>query len=265
MLLADVAAVSEAVAATPGRRAKTALLADCLRHSTPDDLPIVVTWLSGRTLQRRTGLGWASLIDMPPPAETPRLTLAEVNRVFETAQQAAGSGSQARRRSVLLGLLAAATAAEQRLIAGLVTGELRHGAQTGLVLDAVAVAGGVTSSAVRRAVTFSGDLPAVAVAVLRDGPAALQAFGLQLGRPLSPMLAQTAPDLSDAFRRTGPAGVEWKLDGVRVQIHRDGTDVAVFTRTFDDVTSRVPEVVQSIRDLPVRTAVLDGEVLARGR
>ncbi|NLT53165.1 MAG: ATP-dependent DNA ligase [Actinomycetales bacterium] len=262
MLLAEVAAASEAVAAARGRTEKTALLAACLRSAERAEIPVIVTWLSGRTRQRRTGLGWASLAGMPPPATAPTLTVAEVDRFFQASLETSGSGSTTARRSALRQVLARATAREQRFLAGLITGELRHGAQAGLVLDAVAEAGAVSSQSVRRAVTLSGDLAAVAVAAVTEGPSAVSSFGLRLGRPLSPMLAQSAPDLASALRRTGPAAVEWKLDGIRVQIHKDGSDVAVFTRALDDVTSRVPEVVRAVSGLPVRTAVLDGEVLA---
>jgi DNA ligase-1 len=264
VLLAEVAAASQAVAAVPGRKAKIELLAGCLRTAGPDELPVVVAWLTGQTRQRRTGLGWASLGNLPPPAPTAALTVAEVDAAFGTAQSLAGAGSQAARRAVLGRLLAVATEPEQRMIAGLVSGELRQGAQAGLVLDAVASAGAVPAEAVRRAVTLSGDLAAVAVAALYAGPDALASFGLHVGRPLSPMLAASAPDLSGALERTGPAGVEWKLDGVRVQVHRDGDDVAVFTRTLDDITARVPEVVAAARSWPARSAVVDGEVILLG-
>jgi DNA ligase-1 len=261
MLLADVAAASDAVAAVPGRRAKTDLLAGLLRAAGPAELPVVVAWLTGQTRQRRTGLGWASLRDLPPPAVAATLTVAEVDAALEGASAAVGAGSVAARRDLLGGLLTRATAPEQRFLRGLVTGELRQGAQAGVALEAVAAAASVPADLVRRAVTLSGDLPAVAAAAV-EGPAALAAFRLAVGRPLAPMLAQSAPDLAAALERTGPAAVEWKLDGVRVQVHRDGDDVAVFTRTLDDVTDRLPEVVEAARALRARTAVLDGEVIA---
>jgi DNA ligase-1 len=264
MLLADVAAASQAVAAVPGRRAKIDLLAACLRGADEGELPVVVTWLTGQTRQRRTGLGWASIGVLPPAPPVATLSVREVDAAFETAQALAGAGSRQARRAVLVHLLTAATAPEQRLLAGLVSGELRQGAQTGLVLDAVAAAGAVPVGSVRRAVTLSGDLPAVAVAALYGGPGALAGFGLRVGRPLSPMLAASAPDLAGALGRTGAAGVEWKLDGVRVQIHRDGDDVAVFTRTLEDITARVPEVVRAARSWPAGSLVVDGEVILLG-
>ena len=262
MLLAEVAAASQAVAAVSGRRAKTELLAGCLRAADPDELATVVSWLTGQTRQRRTGLGWASLRSMPPPAGVAELGVSQVDALLEQAQSLSGAGSQASRRALLEALLARATQPEQNLLRGLISGELRQGAQAGLVLEAVALAAAVPAAQVRRAVTLIGDLGAVALAALHGPPGALAAFGLQVGQPLSPMLAASAPDLPSALARTGPAAIEWKLDGVRVQIHRDGNDVAVFTRTLDDITSRLPGVVEVVRALPLHSAVLDGELIA---
>jgi DNA ligase-1 len=261
VLLAEVAAASEAVAVTSGRKAKTELLAGCLRTADPAEVPIVAAWLAGQPRQRRTGLGWASLRDLPPPAEQATLTVLEVDAALDEAATVAGAGSVQARRDVLLRSLARATPPEQRLLRGLLTGELRQGAQAGVLLEAIAVAAGVPAELVRRAVTLSGDLPRVAAAAL-SGAEELAEFRLTIGRPLAPMLAQSAPDLAAALERTGPAAVEWKLDGVRVQVHRDGDDVAVFTRTLDDITDRVPEVVEAARSFGARTAVLDGEVVA---
>jgi DNA ligase-1 len=262
MLFARIAAASEAVAATPGRRAKIDLLAGCLREADDGELAVVVSWLSGKARQRRTGLGWASLRDLPPAAERATLTVTGVDAALEQASTATGAGSQSARHTLLARLLTAATVPEQRLLGGLIAGELRHGAQAGVVLEAVAAASGVPADAVRRAVTLRGDLAAVAVAARAGGAAELAGFGLELGRPLAPMLAGSAPDLASALARTGPAAVEWKLDGVRIQVHRDGDDVAVFTRTLDEITDRVPEVVEAVRALPARRLVLDGEAIA---
>ena len=259
MLFAEVAATSEAVAATSSRRGKIELLAACLLTAEPAELPAVVAWLSGQTRQRRTGLGWASLREPPPAAEVATLGVVAVDAALEAAATAAGPGSQSARRAALASLMAAATPPEQRLLGGLVSGELRQGAQAGVLTDAVAAAAAVPAKDVRRALTLHGDLPAVAVAAITGGAAALAGFGLQ-GRPLS-MLAAAEADLAEVGPHR-PAGVEWKLDGVRIQVHRDGQDVAVFTRTLDDVTPRLPEVVQRVRELPGRSMVLDGEVIA---
>jgi DNA ligase-1 len=266
MLLAEVAAASDAVAAVSGRRAKVELLAAALRAASPAELASVVTWLSGQTRQRRLGVGWAGVSAVlgggAPAARVATLTVERVEQVFAALEAAAGAGSQAARAALLADLVLAGTEPERRLLAGVVTGELRHGAQAGLLLDAVAAAAAVPAATVRRAVTLSGDPAAVAVAAIQGGEAALAAFGLRVGTPLSPMLAASAPDLARALAKTGPAAVEWKLDGVRVQVHRDGDDVAVFSRTLDDVTARLPELVAAARSWPVRSAVLDGEVIA---
>lgn len=264
MLLAQVAATSTAVAGTAGRRAKVTLLADCLRSASTDELPVVVAWLSGQPRQRRTGIGWAGLRRLPPSAAEATLTVLAVDEALEQAAGLSGAGSVRARDGVVGALLGAATAAEQSFLRDLISAGVRQGAAAGLVLDAVATAHAVPIADVRRAVTLTGDLPLVATALHRDGPAALDGFGLAVGRALAPMLAQSAPDLEAALDRTGPAAVEWKLDGVRIQVHRDGSDVAVFTRTLDDVTDRLPEVVESALALPGQRMVLDGEAIALG-
>ena len=263
MLLADVAAASEQVAATRSRVAKAERLAQLLRAATPPEAPVVASWLSGELRQRRTGVGWRSLQGLPGPAATASLTVLEVDAAFEQLSQLSGAGSGAARARRLRELWARATAAEQRLLAGLVSGELRQGASGGLVADATARAAGVPVDLVRRALTLHGSLPAVAAAALEGGQAALSAFSLQVGRGLAPMLAAAATDLDDAWERLGGrAAVDWKLDGVRIQVHRDGDDVRVLTRSLDDVTARLPEVVQAVRALPAERLVLDGEAIA---
>lgn len=262
MLLAEVAAASSAVAATTGRRAKVELLARCLGIATIPELPAVVAWLSGQPRQRRTGIGWAGVRQLPPAAAVATLGVLAVDTALQDSATAAGAGSAGTRRDLITALLAAATRTEQIFLRGLLSGGVRQGAQAGLMLDAVAVNAGGRLEDVRRAMTFSGDLAVVAVALRESGLAALAGFGLQVGRPLAPMLAQSAADLPTALERAGPAAVEWKLDGVRIQVHRDGEDVAVFTRTLDEVTDRLPEVVEAVRALPARTLVLDGEAIA---
>lgn len=186
---------------------------------------------------------------------------ARSRRVFSVLADLSGPGSSGRRAQLLAELWARATADEQRFLSGLVSGELRQGASAGLLTDAVAKAADVPIAAVRRALTLCGSLPEVAVAVLIGQP--LAEFALQVDRGLSPMLAATAKDLDDAWSRVGqPAVVDWKLDGIRVQVHRDGDDVRVFTRTLDDITARVPEIVAATMALPGRSLVLDGEALS---
>jgi DNA ligase-1 len=292
VLLDRVAATSEAVAATRSRLAKRAAIAELLRAtaadaseggadgSEVDDVEIVVAYLAGELRQRRTGLGYAALRDLPAPAAEPTLTVAGVDAAFEKMAALAGPGSAGARAQAAAEVFEAATAREQRLLVGLVAGELRQGALDSVVVDAVAEAAGVEADAVRRAVMLRGATGPVARAVLAalaaggDPPAALAGFRLEVGRPVRPMLAQSAPDVSAALERLGVPGdrtppggtsaacLDVKLDGIRIQVHRRGDDVRVFTRSLDDITDRVPEIVAAVRALPVRDAVLDGEALA---
>ena len=259
MLLADVAAASVDVDATRSRTAKAERLAQVLRSASSEEVAVVASWLSGELRQRRTGVGWRSLQGLPGPAGEPSLEVLEVDAAFAHLSGLAGSGSGAARTAALQRLWARATAAEQHLLGGLVSGELRQGASAGLVADAVARAAEVPVAAVRRALTLHGWLPDVAASAMSGGAAALEAFALQVGRGLAPMLAGTATDLDDAWERLGGrAAVDWKLDGVRIQVHRDRDDVRVLTRSLDDVTPRMPEVVEAVRALPVQRVVLDG-------
>jgi DNA ligase-1 len=263
VLFLDVAATSAAVSATSGRKAKIELLADALRRLEPDELVAGSAYLAGELRQRQTGVGYASLRDLPPPAAEPTLTVAAVDAAIAEISVVSGAGSQARRRDLLGALFGAATADEQRLLVGLFGGELRQGAQAGLLADAIAKAAEVPLTAVRRALLLSGDLKHVAATALTRGAAALADISLRVGTPLTPMLAQSATDVAAALLATGtPATVDVKLDGIRIQVHRSGDDVAVFTRSLDDITGRVPEVVAAVRALPVREIVLDGEAMA---
>jgi DNA ligase 1 len=262
VLLRDLVEASEAVAATPGRRAKVEHIAAALRRLAPDEVPAVVAWLSGELRQRQIGVGWAALRDAPPPAAAPSLGVAEVDAAFERIGAFAGPGSQGERRRLLTDVLGRADEAEARFLVRLLSGELRQGALQGVMVESVARAAGLPAAAVRRALMLRGDLGAVAAIALGEGAAGLDGLRLQPGRPLAPMLAQPASDIATALAKVSPAGVEFKLDGARIQVHRDGSDVAVFTRTLDDVTARVPEIVEAALALPVRAAVLDGEAIA---
>ncbi|HEX6676923.1 MAG TPA: ATP-dependent DNA ligase, partial [Actinomycetes bacterium] len=262
MLLSEIAATSEAVAATPARLAKIASLASCLGRLEPAEVAVAVAFLSGELRQRQIGVGYATLRDRHPPAATPSLTVTQVDAAFEEVGRQAGPGSQAQRRRLLAELFGRATAAEQRFLVGLLSGELRQGALDGVMAEAIARAAGVPSVQVRRALMLRGALGAVAEAALRDGADGLRAFRLEVGRPLQPMLAQTASNVEAALERAKPAAVEWKLDGIRVQVHKRGAEVRVFTRTLDDVTARVPEVVEAVAALPASALVLDGEAIA---
>jgi DNA ligase-1 len=259
----DLAATSAAVTATSGRRAKVELLAAALRGLDPDEIPAGSAYLAGELRQRQTGVGYASLRDLPPPAEQPVLTVADVDVAIDEIAAVSGPGAQARRRELLNRLFAAATVDEQRMLVGLFSGELRQGAQAGLLADAIARAAEVPVAAVRRALLLAGDLKTVATAALTGGAAALREFTLRVGRPLAPMLAQSASSVDQALATTGtPAVVDVKLDGIRIQVHRSGAEIAIFTRSLDDITARVPEVVAAVRALPAREIVLDGEAIA---
>jgi DNA ligase-1 len=262
VLLAEVVTAWRSVASTAARTRKVEVLADLLRRAGGEHAAIVVPWLSGELRQRRTGVGWATLRDAPDPAGDPTLAVAEVDATFETVAGLSGAGSAGERRRLVHELFGRATADEQDFLRGLVSGELRQGALDGVMTDAVARATDVPLAEVRRAAMLCGTTAPVAVAALRAGRAGLAGFGLQVGRPVQPMLASTATSVSDAMERVAPAAVEWKLDGVRVQVHRSGDDVAVFSRSLDDITARMPEVVAAARELPVSSVVLDGEAIA---
>jgi ATP-dependent DNA ligase I len=260
--LAEVVSTSGSIGRTRSRTAKTELLADLFWRSRPDEVPLAVAYLSGRLPQGTVGVGWASLRAKPPPAAEPTLELLEVDAALDRIREASGKGSQTARRRELEALFGAATEPEQAFLARLLMGELRQGALEGSVVEGVAAAAGVPAAAVRRALMLEGDLGTVAAAALAEGDAGLKRFRLTVLRPVSPMLAQTASDAKDALARIHPADVEWKLDGVRLQVHVLDGQVRAFARTLADVTDRVPEVVEAMSALPLRAAILDGEAIA---
>jgi ATP-dependent DNA ligase I len=262
VLLAELVEASEAVGATRSRLAKVELLASALARLAPEERRAGVAFLSGELRQRQIGVGWATLKDVPPPAAAPTLTVGEVDQAFERIGSLAGAGSQRARRSAVAELFGRATEQEAGFMRRLLGGELRQGALEGVMVEAIARAAGATRAAVHRAFMLRGDLGAVAEAALGEGPASLERFRLEVGRPIRPMLARPAQDVDEALGRLGEAAIEWKLDGARVQIHRRDGDVAVYTRTLDDVTARLPEVVEAALAVPVRAAVLDGEAIA---
>ena len=267
MQLVEIAAASTDVGATSARLAKIARIADLLRHAGAEGDPtlvaVVVSWLSGELPQRQIGVGWASLRSLPPPAAEPSLQVLEVDARFTEIGTVAGKGSQARRAELVTGLFANATVAEQTFLRRLLGGELRQGALVGVMADAVAKAAGIPAASVRRAAMLGGALPAVAAAALTGGEAALEQFILKVGQPVGPMLAQTATGVADALERLGGTVVfEAKLDGARVQIHRAGDAVSIYTRSLDDVTERLPEVVEATLALPVTDLIADAEAIA---
>jgi DNA ligase-1 len=264
VLLADVVTASAAVAATRARTAKARAIADLLQRAAPGEVEPVTAWLAGEPRQGRTGVGWRTLSKLASaPAPTASLTVSDVDAVLTELAATAGAGSGVRRDALLGELLAAATSDEQRFLVRLLTGELRQGALEGVVLDAVALAAGVPAAAVRRAFMLSGRLPETAATALDAGVEGLAAVRLEVGRPVRPMLASPGSSLDAALAALGTdVTVEFKLDGARIQVHRDGDDVRVWTRTLREVTDGVPELVERVRALPCRTAVLDGETLA---
>jgi DNA ligase-1 len=259
----ELARTSADVAGNPGRLAKIERLAEHLRRLRPAEVPVAVAYLSGELPQGSVGVGWASLRTLPPPAAPPpRLELLEVDAAVDRIRAAVGPGSQAVRRRELEGLFGRATEGERDFLRGLLLGELRQGALVGIMVEAVAKASAVPARALRRALMLSGDLGTVAQAALAEGVPGLDRFRLTVLQPLQPMLAQTASDLDEALARIHPASVEWKLDGARVQVHRQGEEVRAFTRSLADVTHRVPELASVVRGLSFDAAILDGEAIA---
>src|SRR5665811_451050 len=276
MLLADVVRASNQVSRTGSRNSKVSLLADVLRGCalevvdgmTPaDEIGLATRYLSGALRQRRTGieLSWSarsSWSELPSPPDTGVVTLSELDVVTQEASEMAVAGSSRLRSDLFLDLVRKLTAEERTFVIGLLRGGLRQGALESVVMTAVAEAGGVSLVDLRRAVANQGDLAGVAQALLLEGPGVLDHFHLTVGRGVGPMLASSAKTVGEALAKTGPAGVEWKLDGIRAQIHKQGNDIRVLTRSLDDITDRVPEVVDLIRSLPAARAIFDGELIA---
>src|SRR5262245_63634320 len=264
MLFARVVETSAAVASTTSRLGKVGQLADCLKRASDEQdgeaVATIVAFLSGDLTQRQIGVGWATLRDMPSPAPEPSLTVQEVDETFGRVGSLSGAGSQADRRAALAELFSRATGSEQQFLYGLLSGELRQGALDGVMTDAIAKAAAVPIADVRRAVMLHGSLGPVARAALQGGSVALAEIGLRVGRPVKPMLAETAESLDaaltrlsrppgkpakelgvtggDAADRLRDVALEWKIDGIRVQVHRVDSEVRVFTRTLDDITAR---------------------------
>jgi len=269
MNLSELAAVSERVAATAGRNDKADQLAEFLRCLDRAEIPFAVASLSGRTRQGRIGIGYAAIRAALDAANEPGpigdgepLALLDVDRAFDDLAIVKGRGSARARTRVLTDLFSRADAGERAFITRVLLGDVRQGALGGVMEDAVARASGVSSDAIRRAAMFAGDLDPVAVAVLSDGARGLEPFRLALFRPVRPMLAQPAQGIDDALARHAESAFETKVDGARVQIHRDGERIAVYSRQLNDVTAALPEVAEAIRALPIGDAVFDGEVIA---
>jgi DNA ligase-1 len=265
VLLAAVVDASDAVAATRKRSEKIAILATLLSEISPAEAAICVGLLSGQPRQGRIGIGWATLRDLGSAgAERATLTVADVDQAITAIAAANGAGSAGVRRVLLDDLMARATNTEGSFLRALLTGELRQGALAGVMADAIARAAGVSTPVTRRALMLSGDLTRTAEIALSEGEAGLVAVGLVVMRPVLPMLASPGASVAEALRAFRCASVEHKLDGLRVQIHRRGDDVRVFSRNLNDLTARLPGIVASVRMLPVDQVVLDGEAVWMG-
>ncbi|PJM96629.1 ATP-dependent DNA ligase [Streptomyces sp. CB01373] len=264
MLLARLAQVSRKVAAASARSRKTALLAELFREAGAEDVPVVIPYLAGRLPQGRLGVGWKVLGRRVAPAAEASLTVHEVDARLSELGKVSGPGSQAERSRLVGELMGAATEDEQRFLLGLLTGEVRQGALDAIAVEALAGATGAPPADVRRAVMLAGSLQTVAQALLAEGPPALERFRLTVGRPVLPMLAHSASSVAEAVEKLGACAVEEKLDGIRVQVHRDGDTVRVHTRTLDDITDRLPELTTVARELRGDRFILDGEVISFG-
>jgi DNA ligase-1 len=265
MLLADLVAVSEAVSATRARSVKVAVLADTLRRLTPDEAPVAVSFLTGKPRQDRLGVGWATVYGVEASAsDEPSLELLGVDAVLEELAATSGPGSKQRRETLLRELFSAATQEEQKFLRGLILRNLRQGALEGVMADAVAAALGVEADRVRRAAMLEGDLVSVSSRALSEGADSLGTSNLALFTPVQPMLAKTAGTAGEGVTMLGTAFVEWKLDGARIQVHRDGDRVEVFTRSLRDITGSVPEVVEAALGYHTESFILDGEALLFG-
>ncbi len=264
MKLSDIVVTSRRVAGTSSRREKIQQITATLQRLDPHEIRAAVAYLSGEIRQGRIGIGPSGLRSALPDScrSEPALALSEVDEQLARIATVSGRGSAAERARLLSGLLSQATAEEQDFLVRLLLGELRQGALEGVMVEGIAKAAGVSSSIIRRALMFSGDIGEVAHAALAEGKSALARFSIQLFHPVQPMLAQTANAVDDALQRFESAGLEYKFDGARVQVHRAGGDVRVYTRRLNDVTAAVPELVEYARALPVDELILDGEALA---
>jgi DNA ligase-1 len=264
-LLADIVTASREVAETSSRSRKVAILAELLGRLEPAEIPLAVGFLAGVPRQGRVGVGYSTIYGIDaPPAAAPSLTIEDLDRAISEVQGTTGRGSAAERKRILGEFLGRATEPEAGFVKRLFTGELRQGALAGLMIDAVAKAAGVSGQLARRALMLSGDLTRTAELAITEGEEGLRAVKLELFRPILPMLASTAASVPEAVAGFERSSVEWKLDGIRIQIHRRGDEVRIYTRNLNDITDALPGIVDAVRRLPVEQAVFDGEALWMG-
>ena len=255
MLLHSLVEVSKQVAGTSGRLAKIKLLANLLKQASADEIEIVIAYLSGTIRQAKVGVGWATLQKAKARAGTSAsLQIRDVDDTLEKISRMSGKGSAGEKQRLLSDLFSRATAEEQDFLFRLLSGELRQGALEGIMVEALAKARDLPANEVRRAMMLAGDLTAVA-------KGELSSFKVQLFRPIKPMLAKTATDVEEALAELGPASFEYKLDGIRIQVHKKASEVRIYSRTLNDITAELPTVVDNSRILEITEAILDGEAI----
>jgi len=264
-LLAELVQASQRVGASASRRVKVSELAALLKSLAPAEIEVGVHYLSGELPQGKIGIGYAAVraAASTAAADSSKLSIAEVDAQLSQLAGIRGSGSAARRAAALEELFAGSTAPEQQFLLRLLIGELRQGALAGVMIDAIAAAAELPIATVRRAAMYSKSLGAVAAAALREGPKALERFQLELFSPVSPMLAQTAIDVAEALQEIhGAAAFEWKMDGARIQVHKRGPEVRIYTRSLNEISAAIPEIAELARSFAQDTLVLDGEAIA---
>ncbi len=255
MLLSLLVRTSQEVASTSGRLKKIELLADLLKQAAADEIELVIAYLSGAIRQAKVGVGWATLQKAKSHVGTsPRLHVRDVDETLEKIATTSGKGSAGEKQRLLEGLFSKATAAEQDFLFRLLTGELRQGALEGIMVEALAKARDLPAAAVRRAVMLAGDIGAVA-------KGDVSSFKIELFRPLKPMLAKTANNVEEALAELGPASFEYKLDGIRIQVHKNGHEVRVYSRTLNDITAELATVVDLSQNMDMKEVILDGEAV----
>lgn len=263
MTLTELVSTSDQIAKTSRRLEKISLLASLLNRAQGDEIEIVVAYLSGSARQGRLGVGYATLsASKVEPNGTPSLTISEVDETLTELGGISGPGAEQRRQALLTSLFSRSTGDEQHFLKRLLIGELRQGALEGIMIEGIARAAKIDAAKVRRAAMLAGNAGSIARAAIEGGESGLSRFDIQLFRPVQPMLAGTAEDVACALEDIGEAALEYKFDGARVQVHKSGDDVAIYSRQLNDVSPAVPEVVQAVRRLPARDLILDGEVLS---
>jgi DNA ligase-1 len=264
MKLSEIVETSRRLASTRSRLEKIALLGEVLGRTERHEIPLVVSCLSGRLPRGRFGIGHATLGELrrTKAALETGLDLADVDAAFVDLERLGGKGSSSARLQILRGLFRRAREDEQEFLTRFLLEDLRQGSVEGVMLEAIAKAAGLPPDAVRRAFMLSGDLGLVARTALEEGAAGLAAVHLEIFRPIQPMLAQTAENVSEALSTLGDAALEHKLDGARIQVHKSMDEVRVYSRQSNDVTQACPEIVERMRAVSAKSVVLDGEAIA---